>query len=186
MRTWMRLIPAVFLIASSTPALLHAADETTIKKEDLQKIQEKLDKLQSDMTANNLRDTRTVEDLRVIREELQKIRALLERMENMAREQERIARYGPPALPPGGAPAAPLPTTGRITVQNNFSAPATVRINGQPYAVGIGQSRAIFGVPTGSFQYSVDVEGFGTVELPRTDTLPATGYRITIFPKMPY
>jgi TolA-binding protein len=191
MRTWMKLIAAVLLIPLATPALLHAADDTAIKKEDFQELIDKVDKLQSDMTANNLRGTRTAEELRVIREELQSIRKILERMENMAREQERnaerIARFGPSTSPPGGPPpAAPLPPTGTITVQNTYSAPATVRINGQPYEVGIGQTRAIYSVPTGPFQYSVEVEGFGMVEPPRTATLPATGYRINIVPRMPY
>jgi hypothetical protein len=72
---------------------------------------------------------------------------------------------------------------GTITVQNNYLAAATVRINGQPFEVAPGRSRVINGVPTGTFQYVVDVDGFGTVEMPRTDNLPSAGYRITIFPK---
>ena len=65
-------------------------------------------------------------------------------------------------------------------------APATVAINGRTYRVEAGQTLPILGVPVGTFQYSVDVDGYGTAESLRTDLLRSVGYRIRIFPKMPY
>ncbi|HTU90082.1 MAG TPA: hypothetical protein VMF69_08290 [Gemmataceae bacterium] len=182
MRTWMRLIPAVVLILPFAPALLNAADpEIPIKKEDFQKLMEKVDKLQSDMTANSLRGNRTADDLRAIREELQRIRELLERMAQQQGAIQRQSGYGPTFVPPGAPPS-----TGTITLRNVYSAPATVHINGQPHLVLPNQTRIVSNFPVGSFRYSVDVDGFGMVEPPRTETLHPAGYRITIFPRMPY
>jgi outer membrane murein-binding lipoprotein Lpp len=180
MRTWMKLIPAVLLAVPFTGPALAADAETDKKIDQLQKdvaqLRKDIEQLRKDLTDNATQRNATIE-------ELHRIGGVLD---HMARDQERIARYGPSPLPPGGGPPAPLPNTGTITVQNTFRAPATVRINGRPWVVTPGQPLHIDGVPTGTFQYSVDVEGFGTVEPPRTDNLPAAGYRITIFPKMPY
>lgn len=183
MRTWMRLIPAVLLAVSFTPALLHAADpELTIKKEDFQKLLEKVDKLQKDMTDNSLRGNRTAEDMRVIREELQRIRELLERMAvQQGAIQQRQAGFDPRSLPPGGG----RPTTGTITLQNDFSAPATVHINGQSFTVAPYQIRTIPNLPVGPFQYYVDVGG-NMVESPHSETLRPEGYRIRIFTRLPF
>lgn len=182
MRTWMRLISAVLLAVPFTPALLHAADpELNIKKEDFQRLLEKVDKLQKDMTDNSLRGNRTAEDLRGIREELQRIRELLERMAQQQGAIQRVAGYDPRSLPNGGA----RPITGAITLQNDFSAPATVHINGQAFSVAPYQIRTIPNVPLGPFQYFVDVEG-RIVEAPHSETLSQAGYRIRIYTRPPF
>ncbi|MHB1425863.1 MAG: hypothetical protein ACYC3I_22075 [Gemmataceae bacterium] len=180
MRTWMSLIPAILLILISPATLLQAADpELTIKKEDFQKLLDKVDKLQSDMTSNSLRGNHSVEELRAIREELQKIRELLEIMARQQGAIQRQAGFGPPSVP------AAVPSTGTVTVQNVYTAPATVRLNGQTHRVDPGQTLPIFGVPLGTIQYSVEVDGFGLVEPLRTDVIRTGAYRIKIFPKMP-
>ncbi len=184
MRTWMRLIPAVLLVVPFTGSPLCAADETTDQKiknlqDDVAKIRKDLESLKDEVRTSSVRGAEVAKDL-------QDIKNLLHDMASRQAAISRQAAYDPRSLLPNGPPAPPLPTTGTITVQNNYSAPATVRINGRPFSVAPGQSVPIGGVPTGTFQYSVDVEGFGTVEPLRTDNLPAAGYRITIFPRMPY
>jgi TolA-binding protein len=173
----MRLIPALLLAVPFTWSSLRAEEKSNDQK--ISDLQREVSELRRDIAQlrKDLLDNATQRNADT--EELRRIRTAVERM---AREQETISRYGPPALPPG---APPLQPTGTITVQNNYSAPATVRINGRPYVVAPGQSMPIHGVPTGTFQYSVDVDGFGMVELPRTDNLPSAGYRISIFPR-PY
>jgi hypothetical protein len=184
MRTWMRLVPTLLLILPSAPALLQAADpEIAVKKEDFQKLLDKVDKLQNDMTANSLRGNRTEEELRLLREELRKIRELLERMAAAQGATQRQAGFGP-SSPSSNTSRLATPTTGTILLQNVYSAPATVRINGQSYFVDANQTREVRNVPVGPFQYSVDVVGYGTVQS-RTDNLPPAGYRITIFPLIP-
>ncbi len=148
MRIWTRLVLALLLILPFTPALLHAADpEINPLKDDLAKLLKGVEKLQSDMTANSLRGNRTEAELRAIREELSKIRELLERM---AQHQETLriqAGYGPGAVNP-----AATPTTGTVIVQNTYSAPATVHINDRSFRVDPFQTRTITGVPVGPFQ----------------------------------
>src|SRR5579875_3375905 len=115
MRTWMRLVAAILLILPFAPARLYAADpELTIKREDFQKLIDKVDKLQKDMTDNSLRGNRTAEDMRAIREELARIRELLERMARQQGVSQRQAGYDPRSLPSGGAAA---PATGTIVLQ---------------------------------------------------------------------
>lgn len=182
MRSWMRVVAAVLLIMPFATALLHAADpELPLKKEDFQRLVDKVDKLQSEMTANSLRGTRTAEDLREIRVELQKIRELLERMAAQQGAIQRQSLYGPSL-----SPIAPVPTTGTITVENSSSFTATVRIDGRSYVVRPGQTIPIRGVPTGTFQYSVDAEPFGTIQPLQTDTLRPGGYTIRIYPRMSF
>lgn len=180
MRTWMSLVAAISLILPLSSARLRAADpELTLKKEDFQKLVDKIDKLQKDMTDNALRGNQTLAELRTIREELQKIRELMERMAVQQGTIRREAGYDPRSVAPGGAP----PAAGTIVLQNDFPATATVHINGQSFTVAPYQTRHVGNVPLGIFQYSVDVEGTGAVEPPRSESLRPGGYRIRIFPR---
>jgi hypothetical protein len=185
MRTWTRLIPAVLLVLPITPALLHAADpETPSLNDRLNQLSDKVKKLESDVTANSLRGNRVETELRAIKDELSSIRKLMERM--AGQEPLRIQPgYDPRSINPA-VPGGILPGAGTITVQNQYLAPATVRINDRPFRVEPNQSLPITGIPTGTFQYSVEVDGYGMIEPLRTDTLRPAGYRITIHPRMPY
>jgi hypothetical protein len=178
MRTWKRLIPAVLLAILFVGTSLHAedaetnADKITKLQKDVAQLQKDVSDLRKDVLDNAAQRAATTEQLARIRE-------LVERM---AAQQGVIRQTGfdPRSVAPGGA----VPTTGTITVQNVYSYPATVRINDRSFRVQPNQTLPISGVPTGTFQYSVDVDGFGTVEPPRTDNLPPAGYRISIFPRM--
>jgi hypothetical protein len=182
MRTWMRLVAAILLILPFAPARLYAADpELTIKREDFQKLIDKVDKLQKDMTDNSLRGNRTAEDMRAIREELARIRELLERMA-LQQGVQRQAGYDPRSLPSGGAAA---PTTGTIVLENTFSAPATVHINGRAITVAAYETLRVPNVPLGPFQYYVEVGG-RMVDSPHSETLRPEGYRILIYTRTPF
>jgi TolA-binding protein len=200
MRTWMRLIPAVLLAIPFTGSA-RAADETTdqkIKKlqDDVAQLRKDLESLSDEVKKSNARGARVAEDLQEIRtilqhpqpagaarlaDDIQEIKTILRDMASKQAAITRQAAYGPSGVPAG----APLPATGTITVQNNYSAAASVLINGRPYRVAAGQTVRVTDVPTGTFQYSVDVDGYGTVGPVRTDTLQPVGYRITVFPGMP-
>ncbi|GEM_PF-6750948 len=178
MRTWMRLIPAVLLVIAFTNSA-RAADVETDKKIDQLKtevaqLRKDLDNLKVEVNARGAR----------VAEDLQEIKNLLRDMANRP-PLSRQSGYDPRSLLPGAPSATPLPTTGTITLQNVYPAPATVRINGQPYFVDANQTREVRNVPIGPFQYSVDVEGYGTVEPLRSDTLRPAGYLIRIYPRMP-
>src|SRR5262249_6186069 len=138
---------------------------------DVAQIQRDLAELRKDLLDNAAHRNATAEQLRRIQE-------LLERMA-LQQGVIRQAGFDPRSVAPGGA----VPTTATITVQNSYLSPATIRINGQTFRVEPNQTLPITGVPTGTFQYSVDVDGFGTAESLRTDTLRPSGYRITIFPR---
>lgn len=184
MRTWMTLIPAVFLVVPVAGSSLRADAETNDKKiEQLQKdvkdLRKDLNDLKDKVNDNSVRGAQVATDL-------QDIKKMLRDMANRDAVSTREAGYDPRSLQPGASPGAPMPTTATIALHNEYSAPATVRINGQSYTVAPYQTRLVRGVPVGPFQYSVDVEGFGMPEPPRNDTLRPTGYRISIFPRMPY
>ena len=181
MRTWTRVIPAVLLILPFTPAFLRAADDTASLTEKLNQLSKKVETLEKNVTDNSLRRNQVEAELRDIKVELGKIRELLERMAQQQGAIQRQAGYDPRFVP--GVPGGAIPTTATITVENVFSAPADVRINGQSYPVEPFQTRPII-VPLGAFQYSVEVEGHGMVKPPSMETLRPSGFRIRIFPKM--
>jgi outer membrane murein-binding lipoprotein Lpp len=172
--TGMRLVPAVLLALLFASPLLRAADTKDIEKiqKDIADLRKDITQLQNDMRAESL-------NRNAIQEQLNEI---LRRLDRLAQQQEsayqRISRFGPPPPAPGGA----LSTTATIVIQNQYDAPATVFINGRAITVNPFQTIQVPGVPTGSFEYSVDVEGRGLVQAPGRHTLPASGYRIRIFP----
>lgn len=185
MRTWKKMVPALLLILVSAPSLLQAADpEITPSRDEWKNLLQKVDKLQSDLTNSNLRATRSSDDLKAIRDDLSKIRRLLEILAEQQGVIQRQSGYDPRSVAPG-APGVALPATGSITLQNVYPAAATVRINDQSYFIEANRTRIVPNFPVGPFQYSVDVEGYGIVLPPKTETLHSTGFRITIFPRMP-
>src|SRR5579875_3420659 len=125
MRTWMKLIAAFLLAVSFTGPSFCAETETTeqrIKKleEDVAQLRKELANLREEVKNSSARGARVAEDL-------QDIKNILRDLANKQSAITRQAAYGPS---PSGAAAA---TTGTITVQNTYSAAATVRINGPSY-----------------------------------------------------
>lgn len=181
MRTWTKLLPAVLLVLPVTGSSF-AADTAPSSKDieqlqsDVKQLRKDVQELQEAMRLNGLRGARTEEHLVEI----------LRRLDRLAQQQqtiERIAGYGPPSLPGGAVPGAAVPlTTGTVILENRHPSPAQVRINGQPYTVGGFQTIQVPRVPAGPFDYSVEVDGV-MVSPPHTETLPATGYRIRIYPR---
>ncbi len=170
MRTWTRLIPAVLLAFPFFGPSLRAGDaETNVKR--IESLEKEVAKLHKEM-----------EELRrsTSQEELAKIRELLELMAvKQGVIAQRQAGYNPSSVGGGAPPVAPS-STGTITVENQFLGDAQVRINGQMYTVRPFQTIQVPRVPTGSFEYSVEMNGM-LIQPPRFETLQATGYIIRIF-----
>jgi hypothetical protein len=179
MRTWIKLAPAVLLLLPFAPAAFGADPEPTTTqtieklRAEVEALRRDVKALQADVLNNGLRGAR-------IDEEVREIRKLLQNLDRMASARESISRFGPP---PEGTPAITAPTTGTITVRNQYTAHATVFINGLPYQVLAGQERRVLGVPLGPINYQVEVEGFGVVQSLRTETLRPNGRIINIFPR---
>jgi hypothetical protein len=167
----MKLAPAVLLLLPLMPAA-SGAEETNNTAQQIKQLQEDVKKLKADMIDTNLK-------INTIARNLDDIKEILQRLDRMA-ARESISRYGPP---PEGVPAMAAPTTGTITVRNQYTANATIRINGRPYAAPAGQDVRIGGVPLGPINYDVEVDGYGVVQPLRTETLRPNGRIITIFPQ---
>ncbi|HEY7426771.1 MAG TPA: hypothetical protein VH682_21220 [Gemmataceae bacterium] len=176
MRTWMKFAPAILLLLPFTLSA-SGADETTAQKieklqTDVDALRREVKTLQADVLNNGLRGAR-------IEEEMSKIRELLQKLDRLASAQESTRYYRPPE----GVPAAVAPTTGMITVRNQYTADATIRLNGRPWRVPAGRDVRIGDVPLGSINYDVEVDGYGLVQPLRTETLRPNGRIITIFPQ---
>lgn len=181
MRTWMKLLPAVLLVLPISGSSL-AADAPPNAKDieqlqsEVKKLREDVQKLQEAMTKNELRGA----DIQL------KLNEILYRLDSLAKQQqtiERIAAYGPPPMPGATIPGAALPlTTATVHLVNRYPSPAQVRINGQAFTVGGFQTIQVPRVPPGTFEYSVEVDG-QMISPPHMETLPPTGYRITIYPR---
>jgi hypothetical protein len=181
MRTWTRLGSAVLLAIPLTAPSLRADAELNAKnieklQNEVAQLRKDVAQLQKDILDNAAQRSANAEQLRSIRD-------LLARM---ARQQETITRQAgydarsvTPPLP------GTLPPTARILLENVYASPATVRVNGQSYRVEPNQTLPVT-APVGTLQYSVEVDGYGLTEPLRTDNLPPAGYRIRIFPRMPY
>jgi hypothetical protein len=181
MRTWMRLLVALLLAFSFAAAALGADGVTTADRvdkleKDVKKLQEDMAKIQSDLTKNALVGATTLEELRKIRESMDR----LSRTQDVVRQPGYDPRSVNPSIPSVTAP----PTTATIVLENVFSSGAWVRVNGQAYHVNPGETLPIT-APVGTFQYSVEVDGHGIVNPLHNDRLPPSGYRIRIFPRMP-
>ena len=159
-----------------------AAEPETTTAQKVEKLQKDMDalrkdvnKLKDDMLANSAQGAKAAEDLQDIK------KLLLE----IAGKQEQITRqsgYGPG--PQAVGPGAPPNGTATITLRNDYTSSATVHINGRPYPVGAGRTETLRGVPLGTFNYEVDVEGYGLVQPSRAETLRPNGQIITIYPRL--
>jgi hypothetical protein len=180
MRTWIKLAPAVLLLLPFAPAASGADPEPTTAqtieklRTDVDSLRRDVKKLQDEMVNTNLKTN-------MIARNLDDIKELLQRLDRMASARESISRYGPP--PSEGTTAMMVPTTATITVRNQYTANATIRINGRPYLVAPGRDLQLRDVPLGPVNYEVDVDGYGVVQPLRTETLRPNGRIITIFPQ---
>src|SRR5262245_25066863 len=170
----MKLAPAGLLLLPFTPSA-SGADDTTAQK--IEKLQKDIDNLRQDVeTLRREVKTNSVQEAQIATD----IREILQRLDRLASAQASTRYYGPP---PEGVPAAVAPTTGTITVRNQYTMDATIRINGRPYRVAAGQDVRIGNVPLGPINYDVEVDGYGIVQPLRTETLRPNGRIITIFPQ---
>ncbi len=188
MRAWIKMTAALFVALPFAATAVRAEPESTKptpesnekKIEKLQKevaqLNKEMEQLRKDVTDNSANGLKVAGDLRDIKEMLR----------SMAPRQDAVVRksgYDERSLKPAETTA---PATATIVLENIYNAAATVRINDRYYRVEPNQTRTIYGVPLGMFQYSVEVDGYGATEgMPRADRLPTEGYRIRVFPRMP-
>jgi hypothetical protein len=176
MRTWMKFAPAVLLLLPLAPTAAGADPETNTAQKieklqtDVAALRQDVAKLQNDMIATNLKAGNID----------RKLDDILQRLDRMASASSSTRYYGPP---PEGVPGVMAPTTATITVRNQYSANATIHINGRPYLAPAGQDVRIGNVPLGPINYDVEVDGYGLVQPLRTETLRPNGRIITIFPQ---
>jgi hypothetical protein len=177
-------------------------------QKDLKELRLTLDVLKEEMKTNSVRGAKVEADLSLIKdmllkaasardaavrqvnyaplppEELREIRDLLHRIASMQEANIRRSAYAPTPttedVPPGGTP---VPATGTITLRNQYTAMAIVRINGRRFEVPPGRNAVIPGVPVGPYNYDVEVDGYGVVMPLRTETLRPNGRIITIYPQ---
>lgn len=175
MRTPLRLALAVLLAAVLAPTALRA-EETTA---------ERIARLQRENDALKIAS---------LQKEIDALRQRIEMLERTIRNQDEVLRtqitrqsgyYGPPAGPTNGNGngAAAAPATATISLRNQFLADAIVTINGRSYRVPAGQTAEVRAVQVGSFDYQVEVDGYGVVLPHRSETLSARGRIITVFPR---
>ncbi len=192
MRTGMRLALAVLVALPLTLAPIHAADpeETTEQKvkrleKELQTLRRDLSDLQTKVIDSSLRRNAASDDLRRLRERLEILEQMVVRHDDLIKTPiTRESGFGP-----GPQQAAPdnrrmTNGTGTITLRNQYSAAATVIINGRAYVIEPNRTRTILNVPFGTFNYEVDVDGYGTVQPLQSETLRGAGHEITIFPRI--
>jgi hypothetical protein len=174
MKRFQRALGLAVVLLVAAPAL--AADPELTEKQKLDRIVQDLQSVKKDL-----------EDLRAVALQLQAttkdVRDLQRRLETLEQSLDRVSA-GRTRISSSFTPSEA--TTGTIRLQNRFAAPATVRINGQPYPVPAYETRRVAGVPTGTFSYEVDVENFGVVQPAVTRTLnPNETFSIFINPPAP-
>jgi outer membrane murein-binding lipoprotein Lpp len=191
MRTWMRLVLAVLLATPFTSALVRADSSDQLKPPSTD---QKLDKLQKDVDTlrSEINALQTKVLALAVRQDTPaaELREILRRLDNLALKLEagirqpttRESGAGPGPLPAGPGNGAPA-STGTITLRNQYSAVATVHINGRSFVIEPNRT-ATLSVPLGTFNYEVEVDGYGMVQPLRSETLRPNGHIITIFPRV--
>jgi septal ring factor EnvC (AmiA/AmiB activator) len=187
MRAWMKIFAALFVVipfATSAFCADPEVDKPTPEsnKKRIEKLESEIAQLRKDVTENSVNTLKMANDQREIKESL---RRMEEALKSLAARQDTIVRkagYDERSMKPAETTTS---ATATIVLENVYDAAATVRINNQYYRVEPNQTKTILNVPVGTFQYAVEVDGFGSVDgMPRSDRLPAAGYRIRIFPRM--
>jgi len=157
-----RTLPTLALAVSlmvATPAVRADTDSTDKDKYDkilreLQKMSLELSDVRT-MAVQVQANTRDVQDLK------RRMDSLEQAFERYSAGKTRMSSSYTPNEPPPGTPAAP---TAAIRIQNRYSIPATVYINGQAYQVPAYETRRILGLPAGPFTYEVQAEGYGVIQ----------------------
>lgn len=157
MRHFLRPLGFAVALLAAVPAL--AADPEMSEKEKLDKILREVQDIRrevADLRTSAVQTQKPAMDMREIQHRLENLEQAVERL---SAANQRIAGYFNPSAAPASASA-----TGTIRIQNRFGSPATVFINGLPYAVPAFEERRIAGVPIGNFTYQVQTEGFGVIQ----------------------
>ncbi len=121
---------------------------------------------------------RVLRELQAVRQEVTDLRASVAAMgQNTQRDVRELARRVEElehlAERPGSTrtrisssftPSEPAAATATIRLQNRYSVPATVYVNGQAYSVPPYETRRVANLPSGPFTYEVQAEGYGVIQ----------------------
>jgi hypothetical protein len=131
-----------------------AADPELSDKEKLDRILRDMQTVKADLEKLNTIAVQVQATTRDLREVQKRMESLEQAMERLSASRVRVSSSFTPTEP----------ATGTIMVQNRYSVPVTVFVNGQQYPVPSFETRRIAGVPAGNFRYEVQAEGFGVIQ----------------------
>jgi hypothetical protein len=181
MRTWTVRVLAVSAVAFAAQAAW-AAPEPQTTDDKLNQILAQLQDLGTRVRATQVGQEIQQSQIKAMQDEIDRLRADLSRLTDemhRASVQTNIAGSINPNAPavPGGPPAG-----GTIALENRYSFPATVVINGQSYRLMPGE-RAEISAPAGRFTYAVLTDNYGVVRAATERYLaPGRDFPITIHP----
>jgi hypothetical protein len=187
-KTW--ALPAVLALTLAAPA---AASEVTPARgndvtlqlqliaNELQALHREIEVLRQDLRDLAVRGAVTTVDVRSLKDRLDSIDTRIGRQDRAIVER---GAFSPAPVPvPVPAPAPP-PATGTIVLRNFSRVGGAFTVNGTRYTVMPGASAVIERMPTGSFTYEIEADGFGLLRGPTSRTL-TTGqtYYLNIDPQ---
>jgi len=152
MRRLVRPLGLAVALLATMPVL--AADPELSDKEKLDRILRDMQTVKSDLEKLNTVAVQVQATTKDLRELQKRMESLEQAMERLAASRVRVSSSFTPTEP----------ATGTIMVQNRYSVPVTVFVNGQQYPVPSFETRRIAGVPAGNFRYEVQAEGFGVIQ----------------------
>lgn len=182
MRTWtLRAVLALSVVAAA-PAAWAAPEPPTTTDDKLNAVLAQLQQLNTRLAALQLNQdiqikavqddvSRLKDDMRNLQDEVRRLTA--------GSVQPNVAASINPNQPvaPGGALV-----NGTITLENRYSSPATVVVNGQSYRLVPGE-RVDIAAPAGRFTYAVLTDNYGLVQGTTSRYLaPGRDFPITINP----
>jgi hypothetical protein len=154
MRHTLRPLALAVGLLAAMPAL--AADSDLSEKDKYDRILRELQAMKRDL-----------EDLRTMAVQVQAtdkhVSDLQRRMESLEQAFERLAAART-RISSSFTPTETATASATIRIQNRYSVPATVYINGRAIAVPAFDSRRVSDVPAGAFTYEVQAEGFGVIQ----------------------
>lgn len=184
MRSWMTLALIVGLAPSSVPSV--RADEPADMARELgrlngnvEALKAQLNKIESDLKTESVTAAGGRAQLRELHDRIGQLERQVADVIN-ARSSSTTRNYYAPGsnyYTPGNTDVVNGPPLNRgvIRLENRYSVPVTVYVNGRAYSVPAYASREVLGMPAGMFTYEIMAEGFGVIQPQVARTLAANG-----------
>jgi hypothetical protein len=173
-------------LALGNAASIRADEKADLLKElerlnkNMDYLKNKLDKMEDDLKTESVRGASSSTQLRELNERMTQLERQVADIVN-SRGSTTVRRYYDPRnrsdyLTPGNRDVVPAPAAGGVVhLENRYSVPVTVYINGRAQPLGAFQRLNVEGVPAGVFTYEVMAEGFGLIQQTTARTLPPGG-----------